>query len=120
MRLTRRSVIAGAAALPFAAGAGRAQSWPSGAVRLLIPFPPGGSTDALARLVQTGLQQRLGANIIIENKPGASGTAGTTIAAKSAPDGTTPRRISIRSCWWRPRRICSPSTPSTASRRWRT
>jgi tripartite-type tricarboxylate transporter receptor subunit TctC len=89
MRLTRRSVIAGAAALPFAAGAGRAQSWPSGAVRLLIPFPPGGSTDALARLVQTGLQQRLGANIIIENKPGASGTAGTTIAAKSAPDGNT-------------------------------
>jgi tripartite-type tricarboxylate transporter receptor subunit TctC len=89
MRLTRRSVIASAAALPFAAGTGRAQSWPSGPVRLLIPFPPGGSTDALARLVQTGLQQRLGANIIIENKPGASGAAGTTIAAKSAPDGNT-------------------------------
>jgi tripartite-type tricarboxylate transporter receptor subunit TctC len=89
MRLTRRSVIAGAAALPLAVGTGRAQNWPSGSVRLLIPFPPGGSTDALARLVQTGLQQRLGANIIIENKPGASGAAGTTIAAKSAPDGNT-------------------------------
>ena len=54
-----------------------------------MPFPPGGSTDALARLVQTGLQQRLGANIIIENKPGASGAAGTAIFAKSAPDGNT-------------------------------
>jgi tripartite-type tricarboxylate transporter receptor subunit TctC len=89
MRLTRRSVLAGAAALPFAAGTAFAQSWPAGPVRLVIPFPPGGSTDALARLVQTGLQQRLGANIIIENKPGASGAAGTTIVAKAAPDGNT-------------------------------
>jgi tripartite-type tricarboxylate transporter receptor subunit TctC len=88
MRLTRRSVLAGAATLPFA-GAASAQNWPSGPVRLLVPFPPGGSTDAFARLVQTGLQQRLGANIIIENKPGASGAAGTTIAARSAPDGNT-------------------------------
>jgi len=89
MRLTRRSVLAGAAAMPFAAGTAHAQNWPSGAVRLLVPFPPGGSTDALARLVQTGLQQRLGTNIIIENKPGASGAAGTALAAKSAPDGNT-------------------------------
>src|SRR4051812_15790554 len=88
MRLTRRSVLAGAATLPLA-GTARAQNWPTGPVRLLVPFPPGGSTDALARLVQTGLQQRLNANIIIENKPGASGAAGTTIAAKSTPDGST-------------------------------
>jgi tripartite-type tricarboxylate transporter receptor subunit TctC len=88
MNLSRRSVLVGAAALPFA-GAARAQSWPSGPVRLIIPFPPGGSTDALARLVQTGMQQRLGTNIIIENKPGASGAAGTAIAAKSTPDGNT-------------------------------
>src|SRR6185295_6781141 len=89
IRLTRRSVIAGAAALPLAPHVARAQNWPSGSIRVVVPFPPGGSTDALARLVQTGLQQRLGANIIIENKPGASGAAGTTIAAKSAPDGNT-------------------------------
>jgi tripartite-type tricarboxylate transporter receptor subunit TctC len=86
---TRRSLLLGAAALPFAAGPARAQGWPSGPIRLIVPFPPGGSTDALARLVQTGLQQRLGANIIIENKPGASGAAGTAVFTKSPPDGNT-------------------------------
>ena len=88
-RLTRRSVIIGAAGAPFLATSARAQNWPSGAIRIVIPVPPGGSTDALARLVQTGLQQRLGVNIIIENKPGASGAAGTTTVAKSPPDGNT-------------------------------
>src|SRR6185436_8004440 len=79
----------GAAAASLVASAGQAQAWPSGPIRLVIPFPPGGSTDALARLVQPGLQQRLGVNIIIENKPGASGAAGTTVFAKSPPDGNT-------------------------------
>jgi tripartite-type tricarboxylate transporter receptor subunit TctC len=87
-KLTRRAVLA-AAALPFAAPLAGAQSWPSGPIRLIIPFPPGGSTDALARLVQPGLQQRLGVNVIIENKAGASGAAGTTTVAKSPPDGNT-------------------------------
>src|SRR6185369_13270576 len=82
--LTRRIVLLGAAAAPFAPHLAQAQSWPSGSIRVVVPFPPGGSTDALARLAQTGLQQRLGANIIIENKPGASGTA---VLAKSPPDG---------------------------------
>jgi tripartite-type tricarboxylate transporter receptor subunit TctC len=82
-------VIIGAAAAPFVVPSAHAQSWPSGAIRIVIPFPPGGSTDALARLVQTGLQQRLGVNIIIENKPGASGAAGTATVAKSPPDGNT-------------------------------
>jgi tripartite-type tricarboxylate transporter receptor subunit TctC len=83
-------VLIGAAAAPLASALPvHAQTWPSGPIRFIIPFPPGGSTDALARLVQTGMQQRLGANIIIENKPGASGAAGTTIAAKSTPDGNT-------------------------------
>src|SRR3954470_3607509 len=87
--LTRRSLVLGAAAAPFIAPAAGAQNWPNGPIRLIVPFPPGGSTEALARLVQTGLQQRLGANVIIENKPGASGAAGTTTVAKSAPDGNT-------------------------------
>ena len=86
-KLTRRTVLIGAAALPLAPYMAQAQSWPSGSIRVVVPFPPGGSTDALARLVQTGLQQRLGANIIIENKPGASGAAGTAVLAKSPPDG---------------------------------
>src|SRR6185436_4301734 len=65
------------------------QPWPSGTIRIIVPFPPGGSVDAIARLVQPGLQQRLGATIVIENKPGASGIAGTAAAAKSPPDGNT-------------------------------
>ena len=89
MKLTRRSLVLGAATAPFAGQLANAQSWPSGPIRLIVPFPPGGSTDALTRLVQTGLQQRLSANIIIENKPGASGAAGTAVFAKSAPDGNT-------------------------------
>jgi tripartite-type tricarboxylate transporter receptor subunit TctC len=87
-KLTRRVVLA-AAILPFAASRARAQTWPSGSIRFVVPFPPGGSTDALARLVQTGMQQRLGVNVIIENKAGASGAAGTTTVAKSPADGNT-------------------------------
>jgi tripartite-type tricarboxylate transporter receptor subunit TctC len=52
-----------------------------------VPFPAGGSVDAIARMVQPGLQQRLGATLIIENRAGASGSAGTAAVAKSAPDG---------------------------------
>ncbi|MGB9368559.1 MAG: tripartite tricarboxylate transporter substrate-binding protein [Xanthobacteraceae bacterium] len=89
MKLTRRSLLGAAAVSLVSALPAGAQTWPSGPIRLIVPFPPGGSTDALARLVQTGLQQRLGANIIIENKPDASGAAGTAVFAKSPPDGST-------------------------------
>src|SRR3954449_9656340 len=86
-KLTRRALILGAAAaVPLAA---RAQSWPSGIIRLIAPFPPGGSVDAIARLAQAGLQQRLGATIIVENRPGSSGSIGAAAVAKSAPDGHT-------------------------------
>jgi tripartite-type tricarboxylate transporter receptor subunit TctC len=85
-RLTRRSIVLGAIAAPFAA---HAQSWPSGTIRIIVPFPPGGTVDAVARLAQPGLQQRLGVNVIIENRPGASGSAGTAAVAKSPPDGNT-------------------------------
>ena len=91
--LTRRTVIvgaigaAGAVAAPFVA---RAQNWPSAAViKFVVPYPPGGSTDVIARLVQPMLQQRLGASIIIDNRAGASGSVGTATVTKSAPDGNT-------------------------------
>ena len=87
--LTRRTVLGAAAALPFAATQTHAQAWPSGPIRFVVPFPPGGSTDALARLVQAGMQQRLGVSVIIENKGGASGSAGTATVAKSPADGNT-------------------------------
>jgi tripartite-type tricarboxylate transporter receptor subunit TctC len=84
--LTRRTVVAGAVLVPFAA---RAQSWPSGPIRIIVPFPAGGSVDAVARLAQSGLQQRLGVSVVVENRSGASGSTGTALVAKSPPDGST-------------------------------
>jgi len=66
-----------------------AQTWPSGTIRIIVPFPPGGSVDAIARLAQAGLGQRLNATIIIENRAGASGSTGAAAVAKSPPDGNT-------------------------------
>jgi tripartite-type tricarboxylate transporter receptor subunit TctC len=88
-QLTRRSLLLAAAATPFAALAARADNWPSGVMRIIVPFPPGGSVDPIARMAQPGLQQRLNATIIVENKPGASGSVGAGVVAKSAPDGNT-------------------------------
>src|SRR5712691_9010589 len=90
MKLTRRTLVLGAVAAPFAAQAQtQTQTWPSGPVRIVVAYPPGGSTDAMMRLIQPTLQQRLGATIIIENRSGASGSVGTGAVAKSPPDGNT-------------------------------
>jgi len=84
-------MMAGAALAPFLARGriAHAQNWPSGILKIVVPFPPGGTVDPIARLVQNGMQQRLGATIVIENKSGGSGSAGTASVAKSAPDGNT-------------------------------
>jgi Tripartite tricarboxylate transporter family receptor len=100
--LTRRLILLAAMTTPFAAqlGAnaqsnpqantpGGPQGWPAGTIKLVVPYPPGGSTDVIARLVQPCLQQRLGTNLIIENRAGASGSVGTAAVAKSPPDGGT-------------------------------
>src|SRR5262245_6129068 len=84
--LTRRSLVLARVAAPFAA---KAQGWPSGTLKIVVPYPPAGSTDAMMRMIQPTLQQRLGATIIIENRPGASGSVGTAAVAKSPPDGST-------------------------------
>ena len=81
--LTRRAVVIGAVAAPLVA---RAQS---PVIKIVVPFPPGGTVDPIARLAQPGLQQRLGASIVIENKSGASGSIGAAQLAKSPPDGNT-------------------------------
>jgi tripartite-type tricarboxylate transporter receptor subunit TctC len=86
--LTRRSIVLGAAAAPFAGrGRAHAQAALPNVIKFTVPFPPGGTADPIARMVQPGLQQRLGATIVIENKPGASGSIGTAQVAKSPPDG---------------------------------
>ena len=90
MTLTRRTLVLAGIAAPLAAPfVARAQSWPSGPIRIVVAYPPGGSTDAIMRLVQPGLQHRLGATIVIENRSGASGSVGTAAVVKSPPDGNT-------------------------------
>jgi tripartite-type tricarboxylate transporter receptor subunit TctC len=85
--ITRRSLALGAMAVPFAQSV-FAQVGAGKITRIVVPFPPGGTVDPIARMVQPGLQQRLNTTIIIENKPGASGSIGTALVAKSPPDGS--------------------------------
>src|SRR5204862_2586637 len=66
-----------------------AQDWPAKPVRFIVPYPPGGGTDVIARIVQNRLSEALGQTIGIENRSGAGGAVGTEAAAKSAPDGYT-------------------------------
>jgi tripartite-type tricarboxylate transporter receptor subunit TctC len=68
---------------------GDVPAWPAATIKLVIPYPPGGSTDSIARLVQPCLQDRLATTIIIENRPGASGSVGTAAVAKARADGGT-------------------------------
>ena len=87
MKISRRAIMLGAIATPFVAQAQKA--WPPSNIRIVVAYPPGGSTDAIMRLVQTPLQDRLGTTIIIENRAGASGSVGTGWVVKSPPDGNT-------------------------------
>ena len=87
MTLTRRTVLALAAAA-LCAGA-QAQAWPTKPIRLVVPFPPGGGTDIIARELSQAVAASTGWNFVIENKPGAGGNLGVDAAAKAAPDGYT-------------------------------
>jgi len=100
MNFTRRSLVLGAISAPTAGpitlplvnqalAEGQTANWPSGIIKIIVPFPPGGSVDPIARMAQPGLQQKLGATIVIENRPGSSGSLGTGLVAKSPPDGNT-------------------------------
>src|ERR1700742_4729573 len=66
-----------------------AQAWPPKTIRIVGPFPPGGTTDVIARRVQPGLERILKTTVVIENRGGASGSIGTQIVVQSPPDGGT-------------------------------
>ena len=78
-----------AAAVLLAATPTLAQNYPTKTVRLIVPFPPGGSTETLARLLSVKLSEVWGQQVIIDNRPGAGGIIGTELGAKAAPDGYT-------------------------------
>jgi tripartite-type tricarboxylate transporter receptor subunit TctC len=93
--LDRRTLLgaglaAGAAtALSAPAIAQSTGEWPARTVRIVVPYPPAGSTDVLTRILAEQLQSKLGATIVIENRPGAGGNIGMDVVAKAAPDGYT-------------------------------
>jgi len=91
MNRLSRTLLAGAllAALPVAAFAQAKTTYPTKPIRLIVAFAPGGSTDIIARLVGQKLSERLGQQVIIDNRGGAGGTIGTDMAAKSPADGYT-------------------------------
>ena len=92
MTLRRRQFLhlaAGAAALPAVSRIARAQTYPSRPVRIIVPYPPGGGTDIIARLMGQWLSERLGQQFIIENRPGAGSSLGTEAVVRSPADGYT-------------------------------
>ena len=92
MKLPRRQFLrlaTGAAVLPAVSRLAWAQSYPTLPVRLVAPFPPGGSVDLTARLIGQWLSERLGQQLVIENRAGAAGNIGSEVAMNSLPDGYT-------------------------------
>ena len=87
LRLALSATAAMALLAPMAVSA--QTNYPDKPVRFVVPYPPGGGTDVVARIVQARLQAALGQNVVIDNKGGAGGSLGTEVVAKSAPDGYT-------------------------------
>jgi tripartite-type tricarboxylate transporter receptor subunit TctC len=92
LKLARRAFLhlaAGATALPAVSQIARAETYPTRPIHLIVGFPPGGGIDIIARLVGQWLSERLGQQVIVENRPGAGGNIATEIAARAPPDGYT-------------------------------
>jgi tripartite-type tricarboxylate transporter receptor subunit TctC len=89
--LNRRWMLASASVglLGALSGSASAQAWPSRPVTMIVPFPPGGSADTIARILADRLRTVTGGSFIVENRPGATGNIGVAMAAKAPPDGHT-------------------------------
>jgi tripartite-type tricarboxylate transporter receptor subunit TctC len=88
MGITRRLALAGLAAAPLIPAAAQPAEWPSRPVRFVVPYPPGGPTDIMGRVVAQRLTQDLPQPVVVENRTGASGSIGSEQVARTAPDGT--------------------------------
>ncbi len=84
-----RAAAGAAMALASLAAPALAQTWPSKPVKLIVPFPAGGSADTLSRIIGQELQEKTGQAFVVENRTGAGGNIGTDAVAKATPDGTT-------------------------------
>src|SRR5712675_3441273 len=96
MKLPRRTFLhlaAGAAALPAVSWIARAQAYPSRPVRLIIGFPPGSTSDILARIISQWLTERMGQPVIVEARPGAGGNIAIQTGLSAPPDGYTVMQI---------------------------
>ena len=89
IRINRRQALAAGAATLAAPWVHAQGTWPSKPVTIVVPFPPGGGTDAFARPLFAAMTKNLGKQFIIDNKGGAGGTLGASLASRAAPDGTT-------------------------------
>ncbi len=85
----RAALIALALGMAAVAGNATAQTWPARPVKLVVPYPPGGPTDIVARVIGQRLQAQTGQPFVVENRPGAGGNTGAEAVARSAPDGYT-------------------------------
>ncbi len=83
------SMFAAICAACFAAAPARAQTWPSGPIKMVVPYAAGGATDAFARLIAGKLQDQMNTPVIVDDKAGAGGNLGANFVAKSPPDGYT-------------------------------
>lgn len=101
----------------FAAASATAQTadWPTKTLRIVVPYPPGGSSDIIARSISQALSESLKQSVIVENKPGANGNLGADFVAKAEPDGYTMLLCDVGALAISPR-----STPSCHSTRPRT
>src|SRR5450756_1141557 len=89
-RMIKAALCASTAALaPALMSGARAQAFPAKSIRMIVPFPPGGTTDIIARLVAQRMTETMGQPVLVENRAGAGGSIGADAVAKAAPDGYT-------------------------------
>lgn len=95
--MRRRTLLAAPVLAALAPPRAHAQAWPARSIRMVVGFPPGGAVDIAARLIADMLTPRLGQSVVVENRPGGSGTIGVTAVAQAAPDGYTLGAVAVNS-----------------------